>query len=160
MRARLTRQALVCFAALAGAGAVGCGSTDEDETLPPKQALKRSPYMGVSCRTPNSFKCDRVGLAVWLRESAVSVDAAIAGQKLTLDDRSWSGETGARRTRFAGFLQPAGLIDGPLKLTGEDGRYRWYGADPVAAMVDLRIVRADGIDETTELEVDLSPGWG
>jgi hypothetical protein len=78
--------------------------------------------MGVSCRTPNSFACDRVGLAVWLREPAVRVDAAIADQELEPDDPEWSGpaEDGERRM-FAGFLQPAGLIDGPLQLTPDAG---------------------------------------
>src|SRR3954453_23491694 len=67
---------------------------------------------------PNSFACDRVGLAVWLREPAVKVDAEIAGQRLQLDDPEWSGPAKeGQRAEFAGFLQPAGLIDGPLKVT-------------------------------------------
>ena len=122
--------------------------------------MSRDPYMGVSCRTPNSFACDRVGLAVWLREPAARVDAAIAGQELKLDDPEWSGpgENGERRM-FAGFLQPAGLIDGPLELASDAGPDRWFGREPVSATVQIWIVDG-GATTTTTVEVGLSPGWG
>jgi hypothetical protein len=108
----------------------------------------------------NSFACDRVGLAVWLREPATSVEATIAGREFALDDPEWSGPTdeGERRL-FAGFLQPAGLIDGPLKITPDDGPDRWIGRNPVSTTVDLRIVDGD-TTTTTAVEVQLWPGWG
>lgn len=117
--------------------------------------------MGVSCPIGNSFACDRVGLAVWLREPATRVDAEIADRELKLDDPEWSGpaEDGQRRM-FAGFLQPAGLIDGPLKVTPDRGPDRWIGRTPVSAPVELWIVGKDGAISATAVEVRLSPGWG
>lgn len=81
--------------------------------------------------------------------------------ELHLDDPEWSEpvEDGERRM-FAGFLQPAGLVDGPLQLTPDDGPDRWIGRQPVSANVDLWIVGRDGRTTTTSAEVDLSPGWG
>jgi hypothetical protein len=49
--------------------------------------------MGVSCPIPNSFACDRVGVAVWLREPALSVDAAIAGREVQLMIPSGVGQS-------------------------------------------------------------------
>jgi hypothetical protein len=162
---------VVLVTALAAAFAAGCGndagepvvaaSTDSQPTrASAEELLSRDPYMGVSCPTANSFACDRVGLAVWLREPAARVDAAIAGQELELDDPEWSGdpEDGERRM-FAGFLQPAGMIDGPLEVTPDDGPDRWYGRVPVSASVQLWIVDG-GATTTTTVEVELSPGWG
>ena len=61
---------------------------------------------------------------------------------------------------FAGFLQPAGLIDGPLQVSPDAGSDRWIGRNPVFATVDLRIIRDDGATTTTTVEVGLAPGWG
>jgi hypothetical protein len=148
--------------------AVGCGGEEGKQGgetgSPParvsaEDVLSRNPYMGVSCGIPNSFACDRVGLAVSLREPAVRVDAAIAGREFELDDPDWSGpvEDGQRRM-FAGFLQPAGLIDGPLEVTPDAGPDRWIGREPVSATVDLVIARANGTTTTTTVEIGLSPG--
>jgi hypothetical protein len=156
------------MAAAAASLAVGCGgggsageAIDDGVTqIPASQVLSREPYLGVSCMVSNSFACDRVGLAVWLREPATSVEATIAGREFELDDPEWSGpgDDGERRM-FAGFLQPAGLIDGPLRVTPDDGPDRWIGRNPVSATVDLRIVDG-GTTATTAVEVRLSPGWG
>jgi hypothetical protein len=159
---------VIALAALAA----GCGGEDRERNngegggheavrVSAGELLSRDPYMGVSCKIPNSFGCDRVGLAVWLREPATRVEAAIAGSELELDDPDWSGpaEDGQRRM-FAGFLQPAGLIDGSLQITSDDGPERWVGTPPVYANVDLRIVHDDGSTTTTTLKVGLSPGWG
>jgi hypothetical protein len=166
-------KASLCITIVLAAAFVGsCGDDDADRSgvesradrptgASAEELLNREPYMGVSCRIPNSFACDRVGLAVWLQEPAVTVDAAIAGSELDLDDPEWSGpvENGERRM-FAGFLQPAGLIDGPLEVTPDAGADRWIGREPVSATVDLRIVRDSGTTTTTTVEVQLSPGWG
>lgn len=146
----------------------GCGDAERDPSAVPTPAqaeaseiLSREPYMGVSCPEANTYACDRVGLAVWLAEPAVSVNAAIEGRALALDDPEWSGaarEDGRRM--FAGFLQPAGLVDGPLALTDDDGPGRWIGREPVSATVDLEIVRAGGQVEQTQRDVRLSAGWG
>jgi hypothetical protein len=116
--------------------------------------------MGVSCPVANSFACDRVGLAVWLRDPATAVRAEIAGRPFELDDPEWSepAVNGLRRM-FAGFLRPAGLIDGPLRITPDDGPDRWIGREPVSAPVKLWIQDGTTIT-TTSLQVQLSPGWG
>ena len=167
MRRHTVKTRSVLAIALAASLAVGCGAKQAQDggtavaAVPSREVLLRDPYMGVSCRTPNSFACDRVRLAVWLREPAVKVDAAIAGQGLQLDDPNWSGRAKeGQRRMFAGFLQPAGLIDGPLQVTADDGPDRWIGRKPVYATVDLRIVRADGAESTTTVKVGLSAGWG
>lgn len=49
-----------------------------------RQVLARAPYMGVACPTPNSIACDRIGLAIWLKEPARTVTATIAGHHLRL----------------------------------------------------------------------------
>jgi hypothetical protein len=155
------------MAAAAASLAVGCGGGrsageaigDGVTQVPASQVLSRGPYMGVSCMVSNSFTCDRIGLAMWLREPATSVEATIAGREFALDDPEWSGpgDDGERRM-FAGFLQPAGLIDGPLQVTTDAGPDRWIGRKPVSATVHLRIV--DGGTTTTAVGVQLSPGWG
>ncbi|MEX2195447.1 MAG: hypothetical protein WD844_09190 [Thermoleophilaceae bacterium] len=126
--------------------AVGAPGASSHEAV-----FSQEPYMGVSCPAPNTIACDRVGLSVWLREPARRVDATIAGRPLALDDPQWSGplESGGRRI-FAGFLQPAGLIDGPLRVD----------RPPVIPDVRLRIRRHDGSVDTIETRVGLAPGWG
>jgi hypothetical protein len=118
-----------------------------------RRLLAGPPYMGVSCPTPNSVACDRVGLAVWLRHPAKHVSARIDGRPIELDDPEWSQTTDPRGPLFAGFLQPAGLrdSDGPLGVPGT----HWYGETPRSAWVELRI---DG--HTTGLVVTLHAGWG
>ena len=129
--------------------------------MSPEAVLRRHPYMGVSCRVGNSFACDRVGLAVWLREPALGVEARIGGRDFDLDDPAWSEPpTDGRRRMFAGFLQPAGLIDGALQVTPDAGPNRWIGRKPVSARVSLWIASDDGAVDTTTIRVRLSPGWG
>jgi hypothetical protein len=139
----------------------GTGDHALPNHVPPKEALDRDPFMGVSCRRLNSFACDRVGLAVWLSEPAVRVDASIEGHEFELDDPESIGHAkrGQRRA-FAGFLQPAGLVDGPLQLTPDASRSRWIGREPASATVRLRVTRADGSTSTTKLDVGLRAGWG
>ena len=144
-----------------GSASAGEGAGEQPVRVDAGAVLSRDPFMGVSCPpVANSFACDRVGLAVWLRDPAKRVDAAIAGQELQLDDPEWSDppEDGDRRM-FAGFLQPAGMIDGPLEVTPDDGPGRWLGEKPVSAMVDLWIKDGE-TTTTTTVEVELMPGWG
>ena len=141
---------LVLSIALAGFGA---------EERQPRDILEREPYMGVSCRVPNSTACDRVGLAVWLREPATYVEASVDGRRFPLDDEEWSGEPDAHERRmFAGFLRPAGLHeDGSLGLGDRDAE--WFGGG-VSAPVRLWIRRGDGTTQTTTLRIGLHAGWG
>lgn len=138
-------------------------STTQPITLTPAATvLAQAPYMGVSCPVANSIACDRVGLAVWLRHPATSVTATIAGRLLNLDDPTWAPghpRHGAR-TAFTGFLQPAGIVSN-LHVSTDAGSDRWYGSRfPVPPLVQLRILNPSGKTITTQLRVDLSPGWG
>ncbi len=164
----MRRGALVALVAagvlLASCGDGGSGESHQrPESLPSNDVLRRDPYMGVACPTPNAIACDRVGLSIDLEEPARAVTASIAGMRFELDDPGWSGrlEHGERR-RFAGFLQPAGLSEpGPLQVaTEESGQRRWIGRGPVFAPVRLLIVDASGERMTTHLRVGLAPGWG
>lgn len=170
-RRRRLRAALAAFAlaAVAAGGAAlllrgGDGPTTRPAAsrpvpVAPGRLLTRMPYLGLACRLPNAVACDRVGLAVWLRHPAVSVTAAIAGRGLTLDDPEWSGgaRTG-RRTLFAGFLQPAGLVE--RLHVHPDRRGRWIGRDAPSPVVRLTVHRAAGPDAVTQLAVPLMAGWG
>jgi hypothetical protein len=164
------RQAVVIgIAALAGvvlAATAGDGSAPKRpaiapptpaaaEAVPSRALLPREPYLGVSCRRPNSIACDRVGLAVWLRSPARAVEAEIDGRRVALDDR----ESSAPPTMFAGFLQPAGLSDGELRVRPDAGPGRWIGRRPVSARVRLWVTGEHGT-MTTSLVVGLHAGWG
>jgi len=125
---------------------------------PSREVLQRSPYMGLACPTPNSFACDRVGLAVWLRDPAAEVHAAIADQDFDLRVPKHYG--GRQQTYFTGYLQPAGLVNGPLQIEPDASGDRWIGRDPVSAPVRLEIVHGGGEITVTEVEVDLFGGFG
>src|SRR3954465_2938663 len=51
---------------------------------PAPLALQRAPYIGVSCRTPNSIACDRVGLAIWLRRPVARLTATINSRTVAM----------------------------------------------------------------------------
>ena len=110
--------------------------------------------MGVSCRKPNSIRCDRVGLAVWLKRPADRVTAAIAGRRFALAD----AEVGRPPRMFAGYLRPAGLADGPLRVPFGPGG-RWTGEGVVRPHVKLWVT-TDGRTATTALRTRLRAGWG
>lgn len=111
--------------------------------------------MGVSCGTPNSTACDRVGLGVWLKRPALAVNAEIHGHQFSLSDRSLSTPIrNHRRKDFAGYLRGFGL----------KRRYHlpvhWLGATPVHPAVRLRIDYGQGPLVETRLRVWLMAGWG
>src|SRR5438067_7857763 len=67
----------------------------------PSKVLAREPYMGVACSVPNSTRCDRFGLGVWVKRPAVAVTAEIRGRKFPLGDRYWiTTQHGHRRLEF------------------------------------------------------------
>lgn len=116
--------------------------------------LAGEPYLGVSCARPNSIACDRVGLAVWLRRPASRVTAEIDGRRFALDDP----EASAPPKMLAGYLQPAGLRSGALRVPAVAGD-RWFGAGDVRARVRLW-VSAGGRTRTVRVRVPLRAGWG
>jgi hypothetical protein len=134
---------------------------------PAREVLARDPYMGVSCRIPNSIRCDRVGLAVWLRRPALAISATIAGAPVKLDDHQWSGPSRhGWRTLFAGFLRPAGITS-RLHVTPDPGSPTTWEATsafpavaPPPALVRLRIDYGHGRVVVTQTSVDLHAGWG
>jgi len=175
-RRRRTLAACLTLAAAAAAGALLRGGGVAHPSHSPGAAgpaaramsvgsaatlLSREPDLGVACGIPNSFRCDRVGLAVWLRRPAASVTATVAGIPIVLDDPAWSGPAhDGRRTMFAGFLQPAGLIGGALSLRADRGRYWWAGAHPRSARVHIVAHDGAGHVSSATTTVLLRAGWG
>jgi hypothetical protein len=142
-------------------GSRGQDSQPAGSTTPPTTSrsdaarlLTQGPYVGVSCRKANSIACDRVGLAVWLAQPAARVGATISGQRVRLH------RPRARGGWWEGFLQPAGLLDGALRVTPDRGRYFWQGSHPRSAHVAVTITRASGTTDRTSVTVPLRPGWG
>jgi hypothetical protein len=123
--------------------------------------LAQEPRLGVACGVPNSIKCDRVGLAVWLRRPALSVTATVAGEPVELDDPTWSGPArNGRRMMFAGFLQPAGMLNGPLKVHPDRGRFWWAGGHPAPARLRIVANYGNGHRTSATTTVLLAGGWG
>jgi hypothetical protein len=149
-------------ACLMALGLAGCGG---DEARPRADSgpvtrleLERAPYIGVSCPEPNSIRCDTVGLAVWLRKPARRLEATIEGRALAM--RSPGDLVGPRGRGWEGYLKPAGLIDGPLTVRPEEGRWYWTGRSPVHAVVRLTAHYRGGRKARTRVRVFVSPGWG
>jgi hypothetical protein len=123
--------------------------------------FSQAPGMGVACSVPNSIACDRVALGVRLRRPAVAVSASVAGSPLKLNDPAWSGpEHNGRRSMFVGFLQPAGLLNGALRVRPDSGRYHWIGGHPVSALVRIVVDYGNGQVESVTERVGLLPGFG
>ena len=118
------------------------------------RVLSRAPYVGVSCRRANSIACNRVGVAVWLKRPAVGVTATIEGRRLRLRPPR------SREGWWEGFLQPAGMLDGALRVTPDRGRYYWQGTHPRDVHVVVAITRAIADTDRTSVTVSLRPGWG
>jgi hypothetical protein len=160
--------------ALATAGVLVAAATVGDDTAPrapapsatpepaarhpisrPARALfAQRPQLGVACRVPNSIRCDRVGFAVWLRRPVDSVSASIAGRRFPLAYQ----DAPTRVRMYAGFLHPAGLADGPLRVPFT-ARGMWFGEGRVAARVRVWL-EAGGRTTTTVVRVPLRAGWG
>jgi hypothetical protein len=125
------------------------------KVVAPGKVFSQSPYMGVTCRVPNSTACDDLGLAVWLKRPAVAVNAEMRGRVFSLDDRQWSGPVRHhRRTMFAGFLRAARLRP-TFHLPP-----RWEGQPARNPLVRMRIDYGRGAVVEARLRVSLSPGWG
>jgi hypothetical protein len=116
--------------------------------------LARAPYVGVSCRRANSIACDRVGVAVWLKRPADGVTTTIARQSLRLRPPR------SREGWWEGFLQPAGLLHGALRVTPDHGRYYWQGTHPRDVPIVVAIKRASSGTDRTSVTVSLRAGWG
>jgi hypothetical protein len=124
---------------------VGCGA-------PGHRLQVARIYMGVSCGKPNSIRCDRVGLAVWSPKRFPRIEARIDGRPLTLE---WKSATPGLNY-YEGFLSPAGLLNGRLRVRSDGGRYHWTGRHPRAATVIL--IAGEG--RRAKRRVYLAAGWG
>ena len=123
----------------------------------PATILRRAPYTGVACPRANSIACDRVGLAVWLAQPAAGVSARLDGRPVVLSAAHLGGRP---HTDWIGYLRPAGLLDGALRITPDRGRTHWEGAHPKRVRLVVDVLRRDGSAVRTQTTVPLSPGWG
>jgi hypothetical protein len=137
----------------------GCGAAPTQDrpataVVAARQVFSQAPSLGVACSTASSIACDRIGVAVWLKRPATHVNASIDGRPVVLRPPR------ARGGWWEGYLHPAGLIDGPLRVTPDRGRYVWTGRHPRDAHVAVTIVRGLGIRERAAATVPLRAGWG
>jgi hypothetical protein len=143
----------------------GCADSGIGPQRTTRLALARV-YMGVACPQSNSIRCDRVGLAVWLPRRARRLEASISGRPLKMHwraavDAADYDITKYRRVNYyEGYLAPAGLIDGPLRVQPERGRYHWTGRHPVSTRVRLVARYESRESERATLHVGLAAGWG
>jgi hypothetical protein len=157
---------LLVFAFLAAS----CGGESDDSPEPARTSHKLElrdnrhggVYMGVRCRTPNSVRCDRVGLAVWLAKPAECLVAWVEGHRIQLVS---PGEfVPGKGTGWEGELHPAGLRDagGPLAVAPEPGEPDdyWSGRTPIEAKIRLRALYPDGTSAARTIRAPLHPGWG
>lgn len=103
-------------------------------------ALIREVYIGVACPKSNSIRCDRVGVAIRLRDrGARSLRVWVADREVKMHPINSNEELEPRRGHlyWQGYLQPAGLLDGPLRSLAESGRFRWEGRPAVAASIRI-----------------------
>jgi hypothetical protein len=122
------------------------------QLVPPSKVLSREPYMGVACSIPNSTRCDRIGLAVWLKRPAVGVRAKIDGRYVSLQREQWASKSAAP---YSGYLRQFGL------KRSYHVPVHWLGArPPVHPAVRLRIDYGRGRIVRTRLRVWLMAGWG
>ena len=159
--------ASLLVAVTASGSPIACGSAEDaqrgrggDGVQAPELTvpLARAPYMGVSCDgRPNWIGCDRVGLYVYLTHDVARLTASIEGSGVPMR-RARGGEDA--RHNWEGFLKPAGLIDGPLKVRPDRGRYHWFGRRPVYGRVRLTAFDDDGKSATTRLRLRLAAGYG
>lgn len=147
---------VMLMAVVTSAGLAGCEGDDDSAEL--SVPLARAPHMGVVCDgRPNWIGCDRVGLYVYLTRDIARLTATIEGRPLPMR-RAQGGEDA--RHNWEGFLRPAGLIDGPLKVKPDRGRYYWFGRRPMSGRVRLTVFDREGRSATKTLRVRLAAGYG
>jgi hypothetical protein len=158
-RAQAAMPLTIAAMLVAGCGARSSAGGDAHPigtaTAPVRPLFTREPEVGVACPgMPNSIACDRVGVAVWLARPAVGMTATVEGQPLRLRRPHTAGGW------WEGYLQPAGLLDGALRVHPDRGRSYWQGSHPRDAHLTLRIMRASGAIDPASATVALRPGWG
>jgi hypothetical protein len=160
-RRRRLLVAAACLVAVAVAVGLSAGDRPAPVAPPPALALPRDPGMGVACPEANSIACDRIGIAVWLDSQPRRLVARVGGLSVVLRDAHI--RCGAERScprLYQAMLQPAGLLDGALKVTPDEGRYRWLGRHPVEGTLTITATLRDGSRAVATRRVPLAPGWG
>jgi hypothetical protein len=156
-------RALALAAVLAGVAGTAVSLVADDRApapatdVAPETVLAREPYMRVACPRASATRCDRVGLAVWLKRPAREVSAMIAGRPLRLASPAGIGPSGDG-VMYTGYLEPAG-IRSRLHVTPSSGE-RYWGIEPPSPGVMLRITELDGSVDRTRLQVWLMAGQG
>ena len=64
------------------------------------------------------------------------------------------------RNNWEGFLRPAGLIDGALRVTPDRGRLYWFARTPVSGRVRITVFDRSGRSATRTLHLRLAAGYG
>jgi len=152
-RARLRRIGVAAIVVAGGATAlvVSRGGGEPAAPVLPRLELRAPPGMGVACPgAPNSIACDRIGIAVQLwRVGPKVIRATVGGRTAVLRPQDGA-------PFYLGYLQPAGLIDGPLKVIPDHGPSHWWGDHPKFAVMTIR---ARGYAPVRR-RVELSSGFG
>ena len=165
-RRLLVAAALIVAVAVAVAVAVGQSARDRPAPVAPPPppaalALPKDPGMGVACPEANSIGAVTGSAASpsgWT-PSRSDWSRASAGGRWCCATRT----SGAARTRprfHQAMLQPAGLLDGALKVTPDEGRYHSGSAGTPSwdAHHHRHLPRRQPAVATRR--VPLAPGWG
>jgi hypothetical protein len=107
--------------------------------------LPRSPYMGLACDSATVLHCNRVGLAVWVRQRASAVTAHLDGRTVRLSTKAGKGPY-ARGLFWQGFLR-------------DPHAQAWADASR-SIFVRVSVTMATGQLLTTRALVYVSEGYG
>ncbi len=135
-----------------GASPKGCPAPPNTQQL----SMSALPYLGVSCRIPNSISCDRVGIGVWLDRPAKRITVALAGRVVALRLSSHN----PHRNLWLGYLYNAGLRHGQLDVHLPAGESRWSGSPLVWVRVRVSALLSKGATATLAGSAQLHPGFG
>jgi len=119
------------------------------------------PYLGVSCRQPNSIRCGRVGIDIVLAEGARRVTAAVGDRTISL--RTPGLHNGVRGKDWVGAFTDARFhqADSPFHIREASSAGFWSGYPPVYVPVRISVNYRDGRRESASFgHVFLGPGWG
>jgi hypothetical protein len=112
--------------------------------------LAQRPTAGVACpNRPNVTTCGRVGIGVWLKRPARSVEVSIDGMSLRLHAGGFGG-TGP--TYWEGYAR--------LDLRRLGIPPVWIGARPTVFLMLHLVVRYPGRTASGRVRVQLRAGWG
>lgn len=67
--------------------------------------LLRDPYLGLACGNASVFPCERVGLAVWLKQPARRVTAQVDGHRVILGTKAGGRGVYRRGVFWQGFFR-------------------------------------------------------